>query len=112
MPSRKICKPFKVRHAAALDKGYHVTLQDGQWTRHIADDVQAVAELLKAGKSERDIAKELEMTPSKVHRLAVKAKRSSREKLNLLRSGKPQTAVSAVLLPEAAKAAVKQSVCN
>jgi AAA domain/Homeodomain-like domain len=64
----------KVRHAAQLSRGYHVMLQNGVWLRKDADDQVEVIRLLEAGKSERQVADELDIPKSTVHRIRTKAR--------------------------------------
>jgi hypothetical protein len=62
----------KVRHAARLASGYHVGLEGGQWIRKEPGELAEVRALLDQGKTEREVAKELGIDKSKVHRLKKK----------------------------------------
>lgn len=63
----------KVRHAASLDSGYKVRLQDGQWVKLAADETAEAAEYYNAGLSQREIGRKLKCSTSKVNRLIKRA---------------------------------------
>jgi len=67
----------KVRHAAKLETGYTVTLENGQWAKRPADEVSIAADLYNAGKTQREVAKELKCSLGKanhLHRSAIRLK--------------------------------------
>lgn len=63
----------KVRHAARLESNYEVTFTDGKWIKQTSTLVQKVADLWRANKTDRQIAKELDITKSRANRLKHKA---------------------------------------
>lgn len=72
----------KVRHAARLETGYEVTFTDGKWVKQTSNLVQKVADLWKQNKPIRTIAKELDISKSRVERLKHKAAKLQLIELN------------------------------
>ena len=96
----------KIRHAARLDSGYQVSLEDGLWVRQESDELKSAAELFKQGKSEREVARELDITSSKARRLKIKASKQSLLELNERTASlrEPQTHLRGVCSREAPEA--------
>jgi hypothetical protein len=59
----------KVRHAARLESGYQVTRSDGQWIRQNSMDMIDASKLFQEGKSVREVAKKMEVSVGRAHKL-------------------------------------------
>jgi putative DNA primase/helicase len=66
---------LKVRHAARLESGYHVTREDGLWVRRAANEVEQAAELFGMGRTVRQVATEMGCSTGKASKLRSQAYR-------------------------------------